>query len=309
MERGEVYYLRYDDSYGHEMATGRPVVVISSDVGIDRCEVVTIAYLTSKYKQININVEVNCTPRRSWVLCNQLATVDKRRLGDRMCKLSPSELEEVDEKLCDALGLWGVIKEVEVEKIVEVAAEKPICEDTEKIRLQIELDLYKKLYSDLTSQIVDARFDRQVVVTEEVEEKPVVVETPVVEVEVDEKSQLNIEDLAKKMSTPNIELDEPPKKKMGRPVGSKSKAKPKKKKAADRVAHDELVGFKKKGKVNINKDSWEVIAATTGMSPQTAHEIEKWRNKNGDFIDLTDLLFVPRFGSGCMNKYGQMLEV
>ena len=124
-----------------------------------------------------------------------------------------------------------------------------------------------------------------------------------------EEPQLDIEDLAAKMVTPNIELGEQPKKKMGRPVGSKNKKMYKKTKVTDRVAHDDLVGFKKKGKVNINKDSWEVIAATTGMSPQTAHEIEKWRNKNGEFVDLTDLLFVPRFGSGCMNKYGRMLEV
>lgn len=298
MERGEVYYLRYDDSYGHEMATGRPVVVISSDVGIDRCDVVTIAFLTSKYKQININVEVNCTPRRSWVLCNQLATVDKRRLGDKMCKLSPSELAEVDEKICDALGLWSVVKEVEVEKVVEVEVGKPVAvDDAEKIRLQIELDLYKKLYTDLTSQIVDARFERQVVVEKATatEEKATVtfideIVAPEVATEYIPNNGVDVdtETLKKKMFTPNSEMvEEPPKKKIGRPVGSKNKPK----------------------KVNINTADWETIREITGMNEKTAKNIVRYRKKHGDFVDLTDLLFVPYFGSGCMDKFGQMLEV
>ena len=63
------------------------------------------------------------------------------------------------------------------------------------------------------------------------------------------------------------------------------------------------------GKVNINTDDWKTIAATTGMSVQSAQNIVAYRNKNGKFIDLTDLLFVPRFGSRNMNKYGPMLEV
>ena len=287
MERGEVYYLRYDTSVGHEMSVGRPVLVISAD-GLNKwSHVVTVAYMTTKYKNLNetVGVKVRTSGRWGWVLCNQLQTVDEERLDNIMCKLTSREMAEVDDVLRKVLSL-----QTGVEKVDGVDETGISVEDTEKTRLQIELDLYKKLYSDLTSQIVDARFERQVVVTEKVEMVPEVVEEKIVEVEVVEEpnavEELNIDGLAKKMSTPNIELDESPRKKIGRPIGSKNKPK----------------------KANINKDSWETICEVTGMSDQTAKEIVKWRKKHGDFIDLDDLLFVPRFGNGCMSKYGPMLE-
>ena len=239
-------------------------------------------------------------------MCNQLQTVDEERLDSIMCKLTSREMDEVDGVLRRVLSL-----QVDAEKVEELpVVEEPlvVVEDTEKIRLQVELDLYKKLYSDLTSQIVDARFERQVVAAPKMEEEivaTVVEEIPVVEPKVMEN--IVIDDLVTKMFTPNDEMVvEKPEKKVGRPKGSKTKSKSRPKNY--RPPLEELVKHKKSEKANINTDTWETIAATTGMSVQTAQEIVRWRNKHGAYIDLTDLLFVPRFGSGCMNKYGQMLE-
>lgn len=70
MQRGEVYYLRYDGSYGSEMATGRPVLIISSDEGNESSPIVSVAFLTTKPKKLGIAVPVNTGRNKSWVLCN-----------------------------------------------------------------------------------------------------------------------------------------------------------------------------------------------------------------------------------------------
>lgn len=271
MERGEVYYLRFDGGLGSEMATGRPVVVVSSQRMINIAPTVTIVYLTTSPKQFEDKVELTTPQRQSWARCDQIYTIDKSRLSNVMCKLTDWEMDDIDKKIMEVLGLQ---QSVEVQEVIE-----QVNVGTSDMALRVELDTYKKLYADLIKQITDARFERQVVV-----EEADIVEEP----------------------QPNIELDEQPKKKTGRPKGSKNK--PKKIPVGSKVTSEDLAGFKKTGKVNINEDSWEVIAATTGMSPSTAQEIVRYRNRNNGFADLTELLFVPRFGNGCMNKYGYMLE-
>lgn len=289
MERGEVYYLKVDNSYGSEMSVGRPVLVVTANEYIDKFPTVTVVYLTTSSTRFGMKVRLRTPNRTSWARCDQVYTVDKERLTSIMCKLKPDEIAEVDDALSLVTGLRP-----KTEEILEV--EKPVVvDDTEKIRLQIELDLYKKLYQDLTQQIVDARFDRQVVVEKATEEKATVtfideIVAPEVATEYIPNNGVDVdtETLKKMMSTPNDEMvAEEPVKKMGRPKGSKNKPK----------------------KVNINTANWETIREITGMNEKTAKNIERYRKKHGEFVDLTDLLYVPYFGRGCMDKYGQMLEV
>lgn len=63
------------------------------------------------------------------------------------------------------------------------------------------------------------------------------------------------------------------------------------------------------GKLNVNTATVEEICAATGMGVQTAQAIVWYRNKNGPFTELTDLLNIQRFGKGCMKTYGDMLTV
>ena len=72
---------------------------------------------------------------------------------------------------------------------------------------------------------------------------------------------------------------------------------------------EEFIPYKTGDRANVNTDDWWVIVANTGMNIQTAQQIVAYRNKHGKYIDLVDLLNVPRFGVGNMNKYGRMLEV
>ena len=65
---------------------------------------------------------------------------------------------------------------------------------------------------------------------------------------------------------------------------------------------------KPSGKLNINTATVEDMERI-GISPKTAQMIRAYRNKNGKFKSLDELLNVPRWGNGCALKYGPMLEV
>ena len=252
--------MKMTDAVGHEQAAGRPVVIISSNKGVDTSEVLTVAYMTTKYKQININVEVFHNNRRSWVLCNQIVSVDKSRFGNRMCKLSAQDMEHVDEALKMALGL-------EPEEIEQSPVEE---EENDALKLQVELDTYKRLYEKALSKIVELQFGKDVVVKE----------APVKKVEVATPTPVKVEPI--KVDTETL------KQKMNS-VGTKT----------DGV----------KRRANVNTDTWETICEITGISDQTAKMIVKYRAKVGEYYELDDLLYVPRFGKGCLKKYRDLLEV
>ena len=62
-------------------------------------------------------------------------------------------------------------------------------------------------------------------------------------------------------------------------------------------------------KVNVNTATVDEIVAGTGIGKQTAYAIVLYRNKNGPFRKMEDLLNVQRFGEGCMRTYGDKLTV
>ena len=284
MKRGDVFYLRYDNSYGSEMAVGRPVVVVSSQQGIDSSPVVTVAFLTTKYKNMNVNVEVRHQGRISYVLCNQLQTVDVEKLSNQAWSLTEREMQEVDEHLLFALGL----ENVEDEKSI---VEETYDESIEMTRLKVELDTYKRLYESLTSQIVDARFERNLVM---VGEKAAEAAEAVVKL-ADAAPKLNVDTEDLKQTMMGAEPKKP-----GRKPTSGKYCRPK---------LEDLTEYAKKGRANINTDGWKVIAATAGVPVQTAQAIVCHRNKYGEFKSLTDLLDVPRVGASFFDKYGNKLEV
>jgi len=100
--RGDVYWARLDPTVGAEIATTRPAVIISNDVGNQYSSVITIAPLTTGGGQRVYPFEVPIPGgegglgRTSRVLLNQIRTVDKRRLENRMGALSQVRMRQVD---------------------------------------------------------------------------------------------------------------------------------------------------------------------------------------------------------------------
>lgn len=283
MKRGEVYWLRYDNSWGHEQSVGRPVVILSGDENrwdTDDPGTVVVAYMTTSPKPTGMNVPVVTNNRKGWVMCNQLGTVDGRRLTDLADTLSDMEYDAVKEALIQTLHL-DIPQKEESEMGVELSQLKE-----EILNLKLELEIQKKMYDRVLGLLVEERVGRDIAV-----KAPEVVVAP--EPPKPEPIEIDTELLKIQMSTPNKLLDDPQENKV------KTKLKPKK-------LSNAKVSEKK---ANVNTDDWKTIGEITGLCESTARSIVQYRNKHGKYVSLEDLLMVPRFGKVCMNKYGSMLEV
>lgn len=140
MKRGDVFYLKADDAWGREISVGRPMLILSSDGEISRAPVVIVASLTTTPREyVPSAVRVESTSRESWVLCNQLRSVDKERLVDYMCTLSSEEMEKVEEALTQTLGLPKTTAEVD------------------ELGTMVELEMYKRLYEKALTDLVEVR--------------------------------------------------------------------------------------------------------------------------------------------------------
>ena len=120
-ERGEVYQVRMDSGFGSEQGYFRPGLIVSNNQGNATSPTVNVAFLTTKVKPIGVNIEVGATGRQSWVLCNQIATVDKARLGSYMGILNSYEQAAVDEALETVFDLGYIDDKSIKEKEAEIA--------------------------------------------------------------------------------------------------------------------------------------------------------------------------------------------
>jgi mRNA interferase MazF len=106
--RGEVYWANLDPTKGHEQAGQRPVLVLSQDVFNERSGVVIAVALTSQPQRADfpLTFELRSTglPKRSWVKISQIRTLAVERLGKRIARVSPEEIDQVVEGLNEIIG-------------------------------------------------------------------------------------------------------------------------------------------------------------------------------------------------------------
>ena len=93
IRRGDVYYADLRPVVGSEQGGIRPVVIIQNDVGNRHSPTVICAAITSKMNKAKLptHVELPCgeseMAKDSVILLEQLRTVDKQRLRDKICHL------------------------------------------------------------------------------------------------------------------------------------------------------------------------------------------------------------------------------
>ena len=106
--RGEVYWANLDPTKGHEQSGLRPVLVLSQDVFNDRSGVVIAVALTSQPQKagfpLTLPLSSSALPKKSWVKISQIRTLSQERLGKRISKISPEELDLVIEGLNEIIG-------------------------------------------------------------------------------------------------------------------------------------------------------------------------------------------------------------
>ena len=111
IRRGDIYYADLSPVVGSEQGGIRPVLVIQNDVGNKHSPTVICAAITSKMNKAKLptHIEIDASTydivRDSVILLEQLRTIDKQRLKDKVCHLDQDILSQVDRALQISLEL------------------------------------------------------------------------------------------------------------------------------------------------------------------------------------------------------------
>ena len=111
IRRGDVYYADLRPVIGSEQGGIRPVLIIQNDVGNRHSPTVICAAITSRMNKAKLptHVELNrgsCDMiRDSVILLEQVRTIDKQRLKEKICHIDGELLQKVNEALKISLEL------------------------------------------------------------------------------------------------------------------------------------------------------------------------------------------------------------
>ena len=111
VKRGEIYYADLSPVVGSEQGGIRPVLIVQNDVGNRHSPTVIAAVITSQRDKSKLptHIEVSADKcglaKDSIVLLEQIRTIDKKRLKDRMGELDLTSMNKVNTALSISFGL------------------------------------------------------------------------------------------------------------------------------------------------------------------------------------------------------------
>lgn len=111
IKRGEIYYADLSPVIGSEQGGVRPVLIVQNNVGNRYSPTVIAAAITSQRDKTELPTHIKVSAdgcglaRDSIVLLEQVRTIDKRRLKERMGSLDVGAMDMVDKALSVSFGL------------------------------------------------------------------------------------------------------------------------------------------------------------------------------------------------------------
>jgi len=116
VKRGDIYYADLSPVVGSEQGGLRPVLIVQNDVGNRYSPTVIAAAITSRLGKNRLPTHIDVLAERadrvgltkdSVILLEQMRTLDKRRLGEKMGHLDDETMTAVDNATSVSLGLGG----------------------------------------------------------------------------------------------------------------------------------------------------------------------------------------------------------
>lgn len=114
IKRGEIFYAELNPVVGSEQGGTRPVLVIQNDIGNQYSPTTIIAAITSQISKAKLPTHVEVRARRSGlerdsvILTEQIRTIDKSRLKEKVAVLDEEVMTRVNEAIEISLGLTEI---------------------------------------------------------------------------------------------------------------------------------------------------------------------------------------------------------
>ncbi len=111
VKRGDIFYADLSPVVGSEQGGIRPVLIIQNDIGNRHSPTVIAAAITSRINKAKLPTHIELYAQKyglmkdSVVLLEQVRTIDKKRLREKLGHLDEDVMNEVDEAITVSLGL------------------------------------------------------------------------------------------------------------------------------------------------------------------------------------------------------------
>ena len=111
VRRGDIYYADLSPVVGSEQGGVRPVLIVQNDTGNRHSPTVIAAAITSQTGKARLPTHISVAPlscglpKESVILLEQVRTLDKRRLREKMGRLDDAAMRKVDTAIAVSLGL------------------------------------------------------------------------------------------------------------------------------------------------------------------------------------------------------------
>lgn len=111
VKRGDVYFADLSPVVGSEQGGVRPVLILQNDIGNRFSPTVIVAAITAQIQKAKLPTHVEIDAKRyglerdSVILLEQIRTIDKQRLTDKIMHLDEEVMEKIDYALQISLGL------------------------------------------------------------------------------------------------------------------------------------------------------------------------------------------------------------
>lgn len=117
IKRGEIYWADFSPTVGSEQLGVRPALIIQNNIGNKFSKTVIVAIITKQNKNdlpthVTLEKEKYSLDYDSVVMLEQIRTIDKYRIGEKISVLDPEKMVEVEKKIMISLGIENIFAKV-----------------------------------------------------------------------------------------------------------------------------------------------------------------------------------------------------